>query len=74
MLYFLILFNSILSHSINNYYLSPRVLEGASLKVGPIPCPKPSKKGKSNVYWTVHHCNSRGIRNQLDVTCFVYYT
>jgi len=23
---------------------------------------------KSNVYWTVHHCNSWGIRNQLDVT------
>ena len=28
----------------------------------------------SNVYWTVHHCNSRGIKNQLDVTCCLYFT
>jgi hypothetical protein len=28
----------------------------------------------SNVYWTVHHYNSWGIRNQLDVTCDIYYT
>ena len=26
--------------------------------------------GISNVYWTVHHCNSWGIKNQLDVTCY----
>ena len=25
---------------------------------------------KSNVYWTVHHCNSWGMKNQLDVTCY----
>ena len=24
----------------------------------------------SNVYWTVHHCNSWGMKNQLDVTCY----
>ena len=24
---------------------------------------------QSNVYWTVHHCNSWGMKNQLDVTC-----
>ena len=29
--------------------------------------------GQSNVYWTVHHCNSWGIKNQLDVTC-LYFT
>ena len=23
-----------------------------------------------NVYWTVHHCNSLGMKNQLDVTCY----
>ena len=28
----------------------------------------------SNVYWTVHHCNSWGIKNQLDVTCCLYFT
>ena len=28
----------------------------------------------SNVYWTVHHCNSWGIKNQLDVTCYFYFT
>ena len=27
-----------------------------------------------NIYWTVHHCNSWGIRNQLDVTCYIYCT
>ena len=27
-----------------------------------------------NVYWTVHHCNSWGIKIQLDVTCFFYFT
>ena len=26
--------------------------------------------GRSNVYWTVHHCNSWRIRGQLDVTCY----
>ena len=25
---------------------------------------------ESNVYWTVHHCNSWGMKNQLDVTCY----
>ena len=30
--------------------------------------------GVSNVYWTVHHCNSWGIKNQLDVTCYLYFT
>ena len=25
---------------------------------------------KPNVYWTVHHCNSWGMKNQLDVTCY----
>ena len=24
----------------------------------------------SNVYWTVHHCNSWRMKNQLDVTCY----
>ena len=24
----------------------------------------------SNVYWTVHHCNSWAMKNQLDVTCY----
>ena len=24
----------------------------------------------SNVYWTVHHCNSWRLREQLDVTCY----
>ena len=28
----------------------------------------------SNVYWTVHRCNSWGIKNQLDVTCCLYFT
>ena len=23
-----------------------------------------------NVYWTVHHCNSWRMKNQLDVTCY----
>ena len=31
-------------------------------------------KSESNVYWTVHHCNSWGIKNQLDVTCYLYFT
>ena len=30
-------------------------------------------KCESNVYWTVHHCNSWRIKNQLDVTCYFYY-
>ena len=25
---------------------------------------------KSNVYWTVHHCNSWRMKDQLDVTCY----
>ena len=25
---------------------------------------------ESNVYWTVHHCNSRRMKDQLDVTCY----
>jgi len=25
---------------------------------------------ESNVYWTMHHCNSWGMKNQLDVTCY----
>ena len=25
---------------------------------------------ETNVYWTVHHCNSWGMKNQLDVTCY----
>ena len=29
---------------------------------------------ESNVYWTVHHCKSWGIKNQLDVTCYLYFT
>ena len=37
--------------------------------------PYEGKEGtRPNVYWTVHHCNSWGIRNQLDVTYYVYYT
>ena len=28
----------------------------------------------TNVYWIVHHCNSWGIKNQLDVTCYLYFT
>ena len=27
----------------------------------------------SNVYWTVHHCNSWGMKNQLDVTCYLFH-
>ena len=26
---------------------------------------------ESNVYWTVHHCNSWGMKNKLDVTCYL---
>ena len=26
----------------------------------------------SNVYWIVHHCNSWGMKNQLDVTCYLF--
>ena len=25
---------------------------------------------ESNVYWTVHHCNSWGMKTQLDITCY----
>ena len=28
---------------------------------------------ESYVYWTVHHCDSWRIRDQLDVTCYVFY-
>ena len=28
---------------------------------------------ESNVYWTVHHCNSWGIKNQLDVACYFLF-
>ena len=28
---------------------------------------------KSNVYWTVHHCNSWRMKNQLDVTCYILF-
>jgi hypothetical protein len=28
------------------------------------------KRTESNVYWTVHHCNSWRIKEQLDVTCY----
>ena len=28
----------------------------------------------SYVYWTVHHCNSWRIKDQLDVTCYFYFT
>ena len=27
-----------------------------------------------NVYWTVHHCNSWRMKDQLDVTCYFYFT
>ena len=27
-------------------------------------------RDKSNVYWTVHHCNSWRMKDQLDVTCY----
>ena len=29
---------------------------------------------QSDVYWTVHHCDSWRIKNQLDVTCYIYFT
>ena len=29
---------------------------------------------ESNVYWTVHHCNSWRMKDQLDVTCCLYFT
>ena len=29
---------------------------------------------ESDVYWTVHHCDSWRIKNQLDVTCYIYFT
>ena len=35
-----------------------------------IPGPDTVKRSKSNVYWTVRHCNSWGMKNQLDVTCY----
>jgi len=28
------------------------------------------KVEKSNVYWTVHHCNNWRIKDQIDVTCY----
>ena len=31
-------------------------------------------KNESDVYWTVHHCDNWLIKNQLDVTCFMYFT
>ena len=27
----------------------------------------------SDVYWTVHQCDSWRIKNQLDVTCYIYF-
>ena len=29
-----------------------------------------SYRRESNVYWTVHHCNSWRMKDQLDVTCY----
>ena len=29
-----------------------------------------NEKNASNVYWTVHHCNSWQMKDQLDVTCY----
>ena len=29
---------------------------------------------ETNVYWTVHHCNSWGMKDQLDVTCYFFFT
>ena len=26
-----------------------------------------------NAYWTVHHCNSRRMKDQLDVTCYILF-
>ena len=26
--------------------------------------------GEFNVYWTVHHCNSCRMKDQIDVTCY----
>ena len=26
------------------------------------------------IYWTVHHCDSWRIKDQLDVTCYFYFT
>ena len=28
---------------------------------------------RSNVYWTVHHCNSWRMKNQLDITCYILF-
>jgi len=28
---------------------------------------------KSYVYWTVHHCDSSRIKDQLDVTCYLFH-
>ena len=30
----------------------------------------PEYDTRSNVYWTVHHCNSWRMKDQLDVTCY----
>jgi len=44
---------------------------GLYLQLCIIPAPYFCKTGrKSNVYWTVHHCNSWQMKNQLDITCY----
>ena len=30
----------------------------------------PTPQEESNVYWTMHHCNSWRMKDQLDVTCY----
>ena len=35
-----------------------------------LPFTNKNKLYPSNVYWTVHHCNSWRMKDQLDVTCY----
>jgi len=37
-------------------------------------CKNSLKNVESFVYWTVHHCSSWRIKDQLDVTCYFYFT
>ena len=35
---------------------------------------KLNRQQRTYVYWTVHHCDSWRIKDQLDVTCYFYFT
>ena len=34
----------------------------------------PNATYSSNVYWTVHYCNDWRMKDQLDVTCYFFFT